>query len=385
MTMDSSPSVRTSGSPHGLADLPFGSEPEAFGCTINRIGVEDLFARYEACGFLYAAKRERLAPHLPRIVENWRRSLSSAHANPTHEVMVYDHSASGAWAAVGYWATTNGSVHSQHLVSMGRPEGSRAVLLAAQCRSWQRSNTASQNWFRAENRYPARVFGSCVLALGADHAAVQTHGLLTVPRDRLPAHASGIDIHRASEVDAMAIDRLARRLCGPVQAAADEWQHGDVELKRLDERYQAVGLRRFRHVYVATASGMIEPIGLAVAYRGPLGLNFSFLENRCEVWVDPNLDNERHADTTLALVRAASATYADFELPSMLVTTDQDTASVLTTHGGSRVQDYTRSTWLRNGFAAWYGHVNGFYARVIAAANRRGTSGNNSSATGAQP
>lgn len=365
----------------GLADLPFGSGYAAFGCAVNKISVDALFAKYEACGFLYPAKRDRLRPYMSLIADNWHRSMSAPTGQFLHDVITYDNGDTDAWASVTYWATSNTAVHSQHLVSIGRPEGSRAVLLSAQSESYNYNHTASQNWFRAENRYPARVFGSCTLSLGPQNAAVQQHALLNIDRGRLPKADAAINVQAATDADAPALDRLARRLCGDVQAQADEWAQGDVGLAALDQRYKAVGLRRYRRVFVATVPGTLEPVGLAVAYRGPLGLNFSFLENRCELWLDPQMDNERHAQAAAALVSAAAPSYEDFELPSMLVTTDAYGARVLAGFGAQPMQDYSRSVWLRSGYAAWYNHVNGFYARVIAAANRRNGSSSNGAAS----
>jgi len=360
---------------NAVADLPFGSGYEAFGSTVNRIGVDDLFAKYEECGFLYPAKRERLKPYLPLIVNNWRRSMSPADGRFLHDVIVYEDASNGVWASITYWATTNSSGHAQHLVSVGRPEGSRAVMLPTQSSAQARGHAAGQNWFRAENRYPARIFGSCTLSLGQDNAVVHQHSCVTMRRDRLPLAPTTIQIHRCTDADAPVIGRLANRLCGAVQAHADEWAAGDVELAQLDARYQEVGLRRYRRVFIATSNDLLEPAGFAVAYRGPLGLSFSFLENRCELWIDPQLDNDRHSQVIASLVNAASKTYSDFELPVILMTTDQYAGKELVAQGAHAMQDYSRSVWLRSGYPAWFNHVNGFYTRAIAAAHRRkGTS-----------
>jgi len=362
-------------------ELPFGSGFEAFGCRVNKISIEDLFARYEACGFLYPVKRERLRPYLPLIIENWRRSMSARAGRFLHDVVVYDDPATGAWACVSYWATTSQAVHSQHLVSIGLPEASRAVLLSTQSESHLLKHTAAQNWFRAENRYPARVFGSCTLSLGPEIAVVHRHACLLMRRDRLPTASTAIHVHRCTEMDMPLIDRFARRVCGTVQAEADEWSAGDVELTQLDDRYREVGLRRYRRIFIAVAPGFEEPSGLAVGYRGPLGLNFSFLENRLELWLDPQLDNETHSQTIAALIRAAASTYLDFELPEILVATDQFSGNTLHALGAKPMQNYSRSVWLRAGYPAWYEHVNGFYARVLSAANRRKGSSTNGTAS----
>lgn len=355
----------------GLADLRFGSGYEAFGCSVNRVGVQDLFAKYEECGFLYPAKRERLKPFLPVILENWRRSMLSVGGKSLHDVVVYDDASSGAWASVTWWATTNRTIHSQHLVSMGVPEASRAVLLSSQSEIHSYNHLAIQNWFRAANRYPARVFGSCTVSLGSASSALHEHVCVMLDRNRVPPAPCGIRVHRGSDSDSPAIEHLARRLCGAVQAEADEWAAGDVELEKLDARYQEVGLRRYRRVFLATAPGRLDPVGMAVAYRGPLGLSFSFLENRCELWIDPHADTEQHAEAIAALVNGVSSVYADCELPFILLATDARGAEALVSQGAQPMQDYSRSIWLRPAFGGWYDHVNGFYSRIIGAARRR--------------
>jgi hypothetical protein len=54
-------------------------------------------------------------------------------------------------------------------------------------------------------------------------------------------------------------------------------------LNAVDELYRGVGLRRTRHVWLAYRANKEEPVGAAIAYRGPLGVNFSYLENRCDL------------------------------------------------------------------------------------------------------
>lgn len=371
------PHLQSSTGCNGLRDLPFGSGYAAFGCAVNTIDVDTLFSKYKECGFLYPAKMQRLAPYWNLIKDNWARTMSSPDGTFLHDVVVYNDPSNGAWASITYWATTNHGGHAQHLVSVGRPEASRAVMLACQSEIANGEHNAIQNWFRAENRFPARVFGSCAHSLGVENAVIHQHVLIGIDRSQLPSPDRKISVHRATDSDASALDELSRHICGEVQARADDWASGDIELSTLDKRFQAVGLRRYRKVVVANAPGLRQPAGFAVAYRGPLGLNFSFLENRCELWLDPQLNHEQHIHVAASLIDAASRTYDDSELPSILITTNPYTASVLTSMGAALIQDYSRSVWLRPGYAAWYGHVNSFYTRIIAAANRRSTTGTN--------
>lgn len=281
----------------------FGDRYEDFGCTVNAISVEELFTKYESSGFLYPAKRERLMPYMALIMENWRRSMSGQSNSILHDVVVHEDPYSGRWASVAIWATTNGSSHSQHLVSVGSTQGSQSVLLCGQSEMADREDISTQNWFRPENRFPSKIFGSCIHSLGDERAVVHEHAYLRVDRTRLPGAPTEIAVDELCNADASLIERLAQRLCGRVQARADEWDTGDVRLETLDARFGEVGLRRFRRVFLARVPGQQDPIGFAVAYRGPLGLNFSFLENRCELWVDPDSSPALHEQAIAALIQ----------------------------------------------------------------------------------
>src|SRR5882762_2602667 len=79
-------------------------------------------------------------------------------------------------ASLAVWRTTQNGWMSQHLVSENNPYASRAVMLAAAAASIRRGRDLSaQNWFRPENRFPARVFGSMVQTIGESLSSVQRH------------------------------------------------------------------------------------------------------------------------------------------------------------------------------------------------------------------
>ncbi|MCA9277271.1 MAG: hypothetical protein KDA29_14710, partial [Phycisphaerales bacterium] len=185
-----------------VPDCPkFGDKYEDFGCTVNAISVEDLFAKYESSGFLYPAKRERLMPYMAHIIENWRRSMSGPANCILHDVVVYEDPCRGTWASTTFWSTTDRSVHAQHLVSQQSPQASRMVALSADSESYRRNHVASSNWFRPENRFPAKVFGSCVQSLGSERAVVQEHAYLRLDRTRIPDSPAEITVDELSNAD----------------------------------------------------------------------------------------------------------------------------------------------------------------------------------------
>lgn len=353
--------------------LPFGARYEEAGCSLNRIGIDELFQKYAACGFLYPAKIERLRAFWPAIAANWEKSMISIDGEPLNHVVVYD-DGHGGWASISAWETGTRALHSQHLVSTGRPEATQAVLLSAQSEMWQRRHRSATNWFRAENRFPARVFGSCERSLGPLVAQVLPFAYLKIDRGSREETAPRIAVQRCTERDQPAVAALAARLCGSVQAHADDWSDGDLELTELDERYKRAGLRRYRHVFVAYDAMTRDYVGLAVAYRGPLGLSLSFLENRCELWLAPELSSDDRRAVTTALLARAEATYQDFELQHLLVTTDERTATILRSAGADTLVDYNRSTWLAAGFESWFRHVESLYARACRVSSRHSAS-----------
>lgn len=333
----------------------------------SSVDVDEIFNVYQRAGFLYEQKLERMRPFMAEIRETWRRTLSAPRDVDVHTVlMAKDRRGLGDVASLGFWRTTSAGVHSQHLVSTGAPLLSRHVLLDGQAQLASRAVQASQNWFRRENRFPARVFGSIVGALGAASASVVSTKLLGVRRSSL----NGADLHtvsRATADDAPLIRDIARRSRGEVWTDAEELDARDLELERLDERYRVVGLRRYRRIYLAAGrSGH----AIAIAYRGPLGLSFSFLENRCELLCDPALEPAERAPLARALLQAAQEVYEDCALPWVLTVADAPLAGTLCGADITPLQSYERSTWLRSGFDAWSRHVDSFYDKLLRAGRR---------------
>src|SRR5205823_5475350 len=144
-----------------VSALPSLSDVEsAYGLRVNALGVNELFALYERTGFLYPAKAARLLPHMNRVRENWRGLLEAG--DSLLYVLTAGDGEQGL-ASIAVWRTTLGGWTWQHLVSDRNPLRSRAVMLGGLVRCMRRGvEESQQNWFRPENRFPSRVFGSMV-------------------------------------------------------------------------------------------------------------------------------------------------------------------------------------------------------------------------------
>jgi hypothetical protein len=348
-----------------------------FRIQVNALGVDDLFALYERSGFLYPAKAARLTPHLAVVQDNWRRLLQAG------DSLLYVLTAGNdddGYASVAVWRTTADSWVWQHLVCEGNPLRSRAVMLGGLARCVrQEIGKSQQDWFRPENRFPARVFGSMEESLGDSLASVRRYQYFAVPRlnGRLhavatcAAHRSGsVQIVRYDASQHEALCALATLARGRLYVTAEALD-GDVDLQAVGDLYRRVGLRRTRQVWLAYRRGSDQPVGAALAYRGPLGLNFSFLENRCDLLLNPELSQVEAEAVSEPLVAAARAAYADFELDDIPVITDEAAAPSLHALGGQFLRNYCQGVCLQDGVSQMYSHVDRFYTRLRKRVERR--------------
>jgi hypothetical protein len=361
MSLDTLDQKTVDGLPH-LRDVY-----DAYGVQVNALSVSEIFALYEHTGFLYPDKAARLFPHLGQVQENWRRMLVAG------ESLLYVLTAGDkerGRASLAVWRTTHDGWMSQHLVCENNPYASRAVMLAAAAATIRKGcDLSAQNWFRPENRFPARVFGSMVQTIGESLSSVQRHSYFALPRTRSLPSDGRIRVVPYNPSHKQALLEIASAARGSIYVVAEELEQ-DVELNAVDELYRGVGLRRTRHVWLAYRANKEEPIGAAIAYRGPLGLNFSYLENRCDLLLHPTLTESEVSAAASSLLTASSAAYEDFELDEIPVIAEEMATHVLFKLGAEFLRHYCQGIWLKDGHPRFYRHVDGFYSKLLARAEK---------------
>jgi len=315
-----------------------------------------------------------LSPYMEIVKENWRRGLTAG-----EEILWFstlDDPTNHAWGSVASWRHTHVGWNSQHVVSIGSPLASRSVLLsgaAIRCRrALEGTDCFQQNWFRPDNRFANRVFGSLVETIGPEHAAVSTLSYLAVHLPVRAAHDQHIHVRECKNAPCPELLALAANARGRVYASVEELGHDDLLLEALDESYRRVGLRRYRRIWVAHLGKAEEPVAAAVVYRGPLGFNFSFLENRCDIINASALCEDQMGNVAWALLSAASAAYADFLPQTIPTVVDNRLGRCLVNRGANFLRHYSQSLWLKQGYVGWYRHVEKFYERIMHAQKRTG-------------
>lgn len=361
--MRNAPPRTHSSRPGGLA-----GDWSDFGCRINAWTPEALFERYESTRFLYPAKRARLTPYWPMILDNWQRARQAGEL--LHCVVSYD-DPNGGWASMTSWRSTHAGWQTQHLVSKGTLVGGRAVMLGAVAvRMAEQRDISQQNWFTPGNRFAAHAFGGLVRSIPPDLAGVVPGDYVMVPeplaRSLVSSHGGEEPRGRVVELNGGACPELAdlaRRCRGEVYVRAEGLDRDDLGLGDVDQLYRLVGLRRYRRIWATydTAGRMRAAV---LAYRGPLGFNFSFLENRCDLLVAPGLDAEETRRATDVLLAAACDAYEGFA-PGCLPVTSTLPLDRLVAAGAQRVRPYTQALWLAEAYPDFYRHIDGLYERRL--------------------
>ena len=100
-------------------------------------------------------------------------------------------------------------------------------------------------------------------------------------------------------------------------------------------------------------------------------MNFSYLENRCDLLLHPTLPESEVSEAASSLLTASSAAYEDFELDEIPVIAEEMATHVLFKLGAEFLRHYCQGIWLKDGHPGFYRHVDGFYSKLLARVEKR--------------
>ena len=166
---------------------------------------------------------------------------------------------------------------------------------------------SAQNWYSPTNGFATKIYGRMERVLGREYADNRLLNYLEVPPDFLPRSPGAYTLVRCTDQDLPKIKDMAELCRGSAFCRAEELDAPDLELARLDRIYRRYGLGRTRQIWLALEGSRTR--GMIVAYRGPFGFNFSFLENRCDLMVDPFLSPSERTEVCQQLIRRAAQAY----------------------------------------------------------------------------
>ena len=331
--------------------------------------IDELFSKYEEIGFLYPAKKQLLAPHFKSITQHWKQLIGS-YERLLWVVNRWDDQPEPNFASIAVWKANNSGLFAQHLVSSGNPFLSLEVMLAAQAQVINHLSSlgisSAQNWFRPNNRYAYRVFASMLERLGAEKASLIRFQYLHQALADSTVHSTHRFLIEEVTQQDMELVEFVEKQYNPVFVQAEELDKSDLNLRSTGELYQQYGLQLSRRIFKFREPSTGRIIACVIANRAPLGLNFSFLENRAYYIVDPDLSEMTISQLLPLIHNTIRENYADLVIQQIPILTDSKTAKVLTRQGAKHIRAYMQSIWLKDGFRQWYDHIEAFLQKIEA-------------------
>lgn len=338
----------------------------------NCLSFNALFNHYLEVGFLYEKKLKRLNPHRDLIRQNWDLAMTAG--RELMWTLVYKEHRNDTIGTITSWRATNNGWVGQHLASPGKRQnlsGVVALLLSAHSEGERGHYYACQNWYSPTNKDAMKIYGGMVEAVGRDQASCNLLNYLEVNPEKLDRAGGSIDIVKCTQEDQSMIISLAERCRGDVYVKGEELDHSDLELSLLDGYYRKFGLGRRRYLWKATDISTGVTLGVIIANRAPFGLNFSFLENRCDLLVNPELDKSLCRKVCSLLIRGACDAYfnqnpdPEYPLKHLVVLCDDGCSETLGDMGAVLARQYHQGIWLSGGFPKWKAHMESVFELVI--------------------
>ena len=304
---------------------------------------DEIFAFYRAAGFLYPGKLAELGSRMPAIEATWMRLLASGdevfklftrrrfvagEATIKNSVCAVEH-APGTWQC-------------QHLVSADRHEylGTLSAFLAMA--EWLERNPAAAYTrlaFRPGNRGVAALFSDWRHAMPLGDAALRTFDYVATPLDAIDASRSSTV--RVVRGDAESLRRFYTSRIPTVEL--DSLRLDDPSIRGLQEKFARLGLERRRSVYMAVAGDTV--VGAAICNFGPLGANFSFLENAVEgLEIAPDVPEALRVEAFRELLAAAARFYRAHGRSLLIATVGPEHADLARAAGLVSRKQYTLFT-----------------------------------------
>ena len=334
---------------------------------LNGKTLSGLFEKYEEIGFLYPEKKALLEPHFQQIRENWETLLNSEEQllwmlTTDKQRIAKD------FASITAWKQSSYCFFAQHLVSSGNPMMSLKVLLAAQDKAQFHHDNSEirccQNWFRPNNRYAYRVFASIYAKLGDEKSFLLLFHYLHLPLKNIKKEPSEkFLVEEVFGKDAELIT-FVRAQYGDVFVRGEELDQEDIQLDKIDALYRKYKLSRRRRILKIRDAQTKKIVACVVANRGPLGLNFSFLENRAYYIVDKHIAESQRKPLVQTMNTVAKSFYTTIELQAIPIVTDAATSLELQAQNAVFQRKYMQTIWMRDGFSDWYDHIHSFLQRI---------------------
>jgi hypothetical protein len=356
-----------------LSYTRFTGDIHSYGMTTN-----DLYAHYDQVEFISADKKKRIGSNKSLILNNWQAVLSSKF-DTLLWVPVCQSEKTMCKASISIWRTTNNCWFAQHMASEGDPTALVSVLLNSLTKgimTFPQSN-ACQHWYSPDNKAARKIHEKMVDSVGSDYSSNIPYEYIEIDPNDVQKETSILSVRPCQKETINDVISIAMATRGKIYVIAEELNAFDIELDVLDQKYQKIGLRRKRYIWIAYDKWK-KPLGAAICYRGALGLNLSFLENRCDLLI-PEANHTQMDDICNALMVKIKQTYFDpdfdnkincdlkFPIDYIPVITDKKIAQYLKVNSGAKhIRFYNQCIWLFEGYYYYYKYIEKYFQDIVA-------------------
>jgi hypothetical protein len=349
--------------------------PEAGKLSNYQMPVDDLFQLYKKLNVINDKIEKRIEEHIGLITDNWEAALKAG--NELLWVSVTKSDKTNAMATISIWHSTNNTLMAQHMASNDKPVLSSTSLSILFNTIMERKNIkAYQDWYCKDNEIASRLYDVIVDAVGKKHYSNIMFDYLNIEKDIQTTKDKAIIIKRYESEMKQDLISIAKKSHGYIYIVAEELDQPDIELDRLNHKYISLTknkLARKRYIWLAYYSN--QPVGAIICYRGPLGFNLFFFENRCDFMVNTNEKRLKEA-IVQSLIAEAKQVYFDANFdskikdlkyplgyfPAVCLTSVSD---VIKKMGGKLFRNYNQCYWLREGVEDYYRHLSDIYESII--------------------
>ena len=213
-----------------------------------------------------------------------------------------------------------------------------------------------QIYYRPQNKYSGRIFDPLPLKAGKNLCEIIPYNYFEVPFLKSDCE-DDIAVVEITNGDNPGFIKFLSEQKGDVFIKAQELYSSDINLKKLDNKFRAHGLKRSRRVFAAKRCSNNKIYGVIIINQSSLGLNFSFFENSSELILCKKASDQLLLKAAQTLLFKASQLNALSPLKFLPVLTDPSHSEIIEKLNGKLTRNYNLFMMLKGGYEAWYDHV----------------------------
>lgn len=241
----------------------------------------DMYQTLKQLDFIYENKEHLLLPFFKYIEQNWNRLLEKD-CSLIHITNLSQHpdklATCCSWrSSTNNWCIQHGIANQMRLF---------LFVINSEC-NWLKTQISAkyiQCWFQTHRSIINKI---CDLVkveenMGSYHVEILDY-LSWIPKEKDIDNKWHVRPYTLNDKESLKNFIVQQK--GVLFYESEEFET-DPFFNMIDHHYQKIDLNRSRDIYMIYKENLLKAVVLK--YKGPLGINFSFLENRIEIIVDTN-------------------------------------------------------------------------------------------------